>query len=377
VNKKITDIEVLRGFAVILVCIEHVNINLFFWSSEFQRAFYGWTGMWSGVDLFFVISGFVITRDLLPKLKSTNSRQDFLKVSIRFWIRRTWRLIPSAWLWLLVILIASVFFNKLGAWGSFRANFEGALAAVLNVANLRTWVVFGNFEVGSTFPYWSLSLEEQFYLIFPFLILLSGSRLSAVLGIVVVAQLVFPRTPLGVILRTDALALGVLLAIWANTDSYKLFEPKFLSSISARFLVLGVLAIGLIFVGGDDFNIPLEISLIAYISVLMVFIASYDKDYIWPKGLLKSIATWIGARSYAIYLIHVPAYFATREIWYRYEPEGTVFNGSYTMEFLLTAFILVVIFAELNYRFIEVPLRRKGTEIANNYMMSKVPLKDV
>jgi len=329
--------------------------------------------MWSGVDLFFVISGFVITRDLLPKLQVAGSRQESLRVSVSFWIRRAWRLIPSAWLWLFVILVASVFFNDLGAWGSLRSNFEGALAAVLNVANLRVWVVYGNFEVGSTFPYWSLSLEEQFYLIFPFVILFSGRRFPLVLGIIVVAQLVFPRTPLGIMLRTDALALGALIAVWANTDSYKLFDPKFLNSVLSRCLVLGVLAVSLIFVGGDDLHIPIEFSLVAYVSAILVFIASFDKDYILPKGLIKSIATWIGARSYAIYLIHTPAYFATREIWFRYEPEGTVFNDSYGMEFLLTALLLIVVFAELNYRFVEVPLRRRGAEISSNYMKQKTP----
>lgn len=373
VNKKITDIEVLRGFAVILVCIEHIPLNLFPWGGVFQNAFFGWTGMWSGVDLFFVISGFVITRDLLPKLQVAGSRQESLRVSVSFWIRRAWRLIPSAWLWLFVILVASVFFNDLGAWGSLRSNFEGALAAVLNVANLRVWVVYGNFEVGSTFPYWSLSLEEQFYLIFPFVILFSGRRFPLVLGIIVVAQLVFPRTPLGIMLRTDALALGALIAVWANTDSYKLFDPKFLNSVLSRCLVLGVLAVSLIFVGGDDLHIPIEFSLVAYVSAILVFIASFDKDYILPKGLIKSIATWIGARSYAIYLIHTPAYFATREIWFRYEPEGTVFNDSYGMEFLLTALLLIVVFAELNYRFVEVPLRRRGAEISSNYMKQKTP----
>jgi peptidoglycan/LPS O-acetylase OafA/YrhL len=366
-NKKISDIEVLRAFAVIFVCIEHINVNLFSWSSEFQRTFYGWTGMWSGVDLFFVISGFVITRDLLPKVNSSASKTEFLKVSLSFWIRRAWRLIPSSWLWLVVILVSCLVFNESGAWGSFRANLEGSLAAFFNVANLRVWAVYGVYEAGATFPYWSLSLEEQFYLVLPFLILFSGKRLALVLGCIVLLQLILPRYPLMVILRTDALALGVLIAIWSNSESYKLFKPVFLKSIWAKVILLPLLALGLILIGGEDLHIPLEISLIAFISAILVFISSFDENYIFPNGLIKNILIWIGARSYAIYLIHIPAYFATREIWFRLEPEGTIFNGSYTLEYLLTTTVIIIIFSELNYRFVEVPLRRRGALISANY----------
>ena len=128
-TKKIQDIEVLRGIAVLFVCVEHMHMNLFAWvPGQWHQMLYGWSGMWSGVDLFFVISGFVIARDLVPRLAATGSTHERLVVSVAFWIRRAWRLIPSAWWWLGVILVACVVFDRSGAWGSLRANFEGALA---------------------------------------------------------------------------------------------------------------------------------------------------------------------------------------------------------------------------------------------------------
>ncbi|MCG3170468.1 MAG: O-acetyltransferase OatA [Pseudomonadales bacterium] len=365
---RIDDIEVLRAIAVIFVCVEHMHMNLFAWvGGEAHRILFGWTGMWSGVDLFFVISGFVIARDLIPRISGARSTHERLVTTLAFWIRRAWRLIPSAWLWLAVILVACVFFDRSGAWGSLRANLEGALAAVFNVANLRAMLVYGKFEPGATFPYWSLSLEEQFYLVLPFLIWLSGKRLALVLGAVVLLQLLLPRTPLGTIIRTDALALGVLIAIWSRTTSYRLFEPRFMAARAWRVVLVSILAGGLAFAGGEDLHVPVPISLVAYIGAVLVFIASYDRNYIMAPGWIRSVFLWVGTRSYAIYLIHIPAYFATREIWFRRMPEGIGFDPGFTPEFLATALVLLLVFAELNYRFVEIPLRRRGAEIAARF----------
>lgn len=365
---RISDIEVLRAFAVIFVCIEHMHLNLFPWGGGLlQTTFFSWTGMWSGVDLFFAISGFVIARDLVPRLQQCGSVHHRLVETLAFWIRRAWRIIPSAWLWLAVILVACVFFDRLGAWGSLRANLEGALAAVLQVANFRMMLVYGQHEPGATFPYWSLSLEEQFYLLLPFLVWLSGKRLPLVLAAIVLLQLLLPRTPLGTICRSDALALGVLLAIWSSQPGYRLFEPVFLRAVPARIVVVGLLLGALMLVGGEAFHMPAPFSLVALVGALLVFIASFDRDFIVRARLLRAPLLWVGSRSYAIYLIHVPAYFATREIWFRLRPEGTVFDETYMLRFLLTAMALLLVAAELNYRFVEVPLRRRGVRIAERF----------
>jgi len=365
---RIDDIEVLRAIAVLFVCVEHMHMNLFAWvGSPVQDILFGWTGMWSGVDLFFVISGFVIARDLIPRIAGAGSTHERLVTTLAFWIRRAWRLIPSAWLWLAVILVACVFFDRSGAWGTLRANLEGALSAVFNVANLRAMLVYGKFEPGATFPYWSLSLEEQFYLVLPFLIWLSGRRLPLVLAAVVVLQLLLPRTPLGTIIRTDALALGVLIAIWTRHESYRLFEPCFMGNRWVRIALVAILCGGLAFAGGEDMHVPVPISLVAYIGAILVFMASYDRGYIMAPGWIRTLFVWTGSRSYAIYLIHIPAYFATREIFFRLQPPGIGFDPNFTGRFLVCAIALIVVFAELNYRLVESPLRRRGAEIAARF----------
>ena len=68
-----------------------------------------------------------------------------------------------------------------------------------------------------------------------------------------------------------------------------------------------------------------------------ILIASYDSDYIGAAlGALKKPMLWICSRSYAIYLIHIPAYLLTRESWFHIEPEGIVFDSAYTLKYLAT-----------------------------------------
>lgn len=378
-SKRIDDIEVLRAVAVVLVLIEHMNINLIPWRSVAIERFYAYFGGWTGVDLFFAISGFVIARDLVPRLQGCNNRESYLNTTIVFWLRRFWRIIPSAWFWLGFILLATVAFNQSSAWGEFRYNFETVISALLQIANLHLPMVFGEFFAGAGLVYWSLSLEEQFYLLLPFLVLFSGRWLPYVLGAAILVQLLTPRNGLYLMmLRTDALLLGVVIALWTQRKSYQLFDPVFLKTPVLRVLVLGLLLGALTTIGSDHLQIThYRVSIIALLSAMLVLIASYNKDYICSIfGPLKKPLLWIGTRSYAIYLIHMPAYLLTREIWFRLEPPGTVFDSSYTLRFIVTAMVILLVFSELNYRFIETPLRKHGVKIANRVSQRKLPSAD-
>jgi len=374
-HRRIGDIEMLRGFAVIYVLIEHARLNLFTWISGLHERLYIYFGFQTGVDLFFAISGFVIARSLLPTLARAETSEAYFNATLSFWVRRAWRLMPAAWLWLGIILLGAVFFNHSGAWGSFRANFEGAIAAMLDIANFRIVNVFTRYEPGASFPYWSLSLEEQFYFLLPLIVLASGKRLPWVLAIAVVSQTFLVRsgvgaTKLGLLLnqiRSDALLLGVLIAIWSRRPTYRLFEPTALARHPAlRLFILAFLLVALAAVGSERLHIvSFPFGVVAVISAVLVWLASYNRDYLCPDGWPKRVMVWVGSRSYAIYLIHIPAYCMAREIWFRMEPRGTIFGPAFMLRLGLTALIGLLVMVELNYRLIEVPLRTRGARIAD------------
>src|SRR5690606_29439761 len=237
-KKRIYDIELLRGFAVLFVVIHHAADNLFTWSTPGLTRFYTYFGGWFGVDLFFAISGFVIARDLAPRLQQRNGAAHTLNITLAFWVRRAWRILPSAWLWLAIILLASLAFHQSGVFGTFRTNFEASIAGVLQVANIRFAETFMRSEYGTSFVYWSLSLEEQFYLLFPLLILLSRRLLPYLLLALVLIQIFSVRSVMLMSFRTDALALGILLALWTQHSSYLLIKPKILSGHRAGCILM-------------------------------------------------------------------------------------------------------------------------------------------
>jgi peptidoglycan/LPS O-acetylase OafA/YrhL len=371
-----SDIEVLRGIAVIYVVVFHAYGNLITWRTpELNLAFRYFAG-WSGVDLFFVISGFVIARSLIPRLETCADKKQYWTTSIAFWVRRYWRLLPSSWLWIGLVLLCCLFFNSSGAFGTFRVNLEGGLAAILQVANFYLAATFGTpGGAGALFHLWSLSLEEQFYLLLPILILVSGRWLPYFLGAAVLLQLASTRSGLyEMMLRTDGILLGVLLAMFSRSEAYRLFEPVFLKKMRLlKFLVLGILLVSLAVMGSEHLDlVSHRVSMITLVSFLLVFIASYDGDYLLQKGPLKNLFMWIGSRSYAIYLIHIPAFCLAREIWFRLgQPASPNFNPAYLDQLVITAGLLILLFSELNYRFVELPLRLKGREIARRIEAGK------
>jgi|HubBroStandDraft_1064217.scaffolds.fasta_scaffold00021_58 peptidoglycan/LPS O-acetylase OafA/YrhL len=366
---RIEDIELLRGIAILFVLVEHTSFNLVTWGSPLLETIRTYFGLWTGVDLFFAISGFVIARSLLPVLETCTDLLHFWNATIVFWVRRGWRTLPSAWLWLALLLLASIFFNESNAFRSVSSNVAMTVAALFNVANIHVQENAFRGEIGAAFPYWSLSLEEQFYLILPILALLARRHLPLLLAALVLVQLFLPRQEmLNIVnLRSDALMLGVLIAIWAGHPSYRQCEPTGLAHSRIARAAMLVMPLWLIAsMGSHTLNIvPFRFGVVAVLSALLVFVASYDRDYLMHKGPLKRLLVWFGSRSYALYLTHIPAFFATREIWFRIEPPGTDFNtGAFAGRYAVTALLLLFCFAELNYRFVETPLRRRGAGIA-------------
>ena len=368
-RRRIDDIEWLRAVAVLGVVVHHAQGNLFSWNPAWLASLLGHFDMWSGVDIFFAISGFVIARNLLPKLIA--SAAEFGKASRQvaaFWLARAFRLLPSAWLWLGLILLGAWQLNRTGAFGSVHTNAMATLAGVLQVANFRFADAFASYPYGASFAYWSLSLEEQFYLTLPLLVLLLRRHVGWLLVLLIFVQAIVPRTLLTMSLRTDALSWGVLLALAIQRPILERVRPhmlegrRWLQRAVSLLLIASIAAIS----ARVNWAVGHRISLIAALAIVLVWLASYNRNYLSGGDTpFKRFMVWTGQRSYAIYVIHVPAFFFVRELWFRLigaQAQGGVVP---TSVFFVAAAALIALLAECNFRLVENPLRRLGKRLAN------------
>ena len=365
-ERKIDDIEVLRAVAVTFVVLHHINGNLWPGAVAGGTRFFEFFGGWVGVDLFFAVSGFVIARSLLPQIRAARSMRGFWTAGVSFWIRRAFRLLPSAWFWLAAVLVLQVLFNDSGVFGTLRANIEATVAAVLQVANIRFAWIFGRAEPGTSFVYWSLSLEEQFYIVFPILAFYARRYLPWLLAVALLVQFPLARGLFAMAFRTDAICWGVLIALLGGYGlDRKMTAIAMRFTVGTRVLVCSAL-VGLPLLGGDlCANFAQKIGCIAFASALLVWFASRDAGCITEPlpAPIARIAVWLGASSYAIYLIHIPAYFIVREAAFR----AGIRVADFPWLSVLAAAMLILALAEVNYRWLESPLRRHGHRVAQKF----------
>lgn len=374
-----TDIEVLRAIAVAFTIVCHMLWGVVARFGAWGQAVYSDFAFWTGVDLFFAISGFVITASLLrdaaaPTRSGVRDWTGFRLFAGPFWIRRVFRLLPSAWLWIGVTLLLAAFCNGHQSFGPLTCNLREAAAALVNAANFYfyDWFARGHETYGSLGVYWSLSLEEQFYLLFPFLFFFLPRR-ALVIGLVAafIAQF-FVARPDGFdphhasllwFVRTDALIIGVLIAFWQQHAGYRAVEPRFLRS---RPLALTLLIGGVALLAGSPAIAvnPCSTGIVALVSGALVLIASYDRDYLLRPSRLKRVAVWVGTRSYSIYLTHTLVRALVLEVKRTY---GIAEGGAAAIGWSIASLALVLLISEANHRWIERPLRRVGRRIAARY----------
>lgn len=365
---KIRDIEVLRAFAVTFTLFGHTAELLFWGSPAIHWMAYS---LWTGVDLFFCISGFVIARGLLREVPSGSAWPDFVNFAVPFWIRRIFRIWPSAFFWLGATLALTLVANRSGSFGSFQTNLGDTIPAMFQVENIH-YIRCLHYKIGVCSNidgiYWSFSLEDQFYFLFPFVLFLLGRRfLIPVLIVGIAVQLPLTRSattwdPMWGV-RTDALMLGILIAAAGKAPIVRLLEPTALAKRLPSILFLAVCLFLLATVSHSLAVLPFFTGLIAIVSAVMVFVASFDKGYTFPEGIAKNVLVYIGTRSYALYLVHNPMYFLTREIAFRLFP-GAQFDANYTIAFVAVAVPLTFGCAEASYRLLETPLRLWGRTLA-------------
>lgn len=331
--KRIPQIQALRAVAAVLVVIYHAKVT---------------SGGYIGVDIFYVISGFLITGLLLRELDGTGSLE--LKA---FYLRRVKRLLPASFFVLFVTAVVAwtvyptTLRHGLGkdiaAAGAYVSNYLFALWQ-MDYQNL-------NATPPVVIHYWSLAVEEQFYLFWPFIILALyrfGARRAVFIGVgaITIASFLLslfltPREPIwsfySLPTRAWELGIGALL----------LFIPKRIR-FSSNY---GWAALALILYGTLTFTdktpFPGTAALVPVIGTAFA-IASLNN---WPKamnhfGNLK-IVQWLGEISYPLYLWHWPVLVIPSVAWGR----------SLVAHELLICVLLTALLADLTHRFIEDPIR--------------------
>lgn len=333
---RITEIQGLRALAVLLVIAYHGKFL---------------SGGFIGVDIFYVISGYLITGLLLRELRETGS----ISLS-NFYSRRIKRLLPSTFL----VLLSTAVISFIVMPSSARSNLgRNIIAAALYVSNyVFAWWQNDYQNLGATpspiIHFWSLAVEEQFYLLWPLLILLAArngrhSRVFKLLALVTLSSFALSlfatsRFPIWSFyaLPTRAWELGIgALVVFARDLPLELRRLRWISW-------LGLIAI---FVAAFAFNentlFPGRAALLPILGAasLLFLVTDLPAALSWIFNL--RFIQWIGDISYPLYLWHWPA--LVLPIF--------VFNAPLSIPQRLGSIALTFVLAGLTHRYIENPLR--------------------
>ncbi|MFQ7157509.1 MAG: acyltransferase family protein [Merdimonas faecis] len=342
----ITGVDGLRAIAVLMVIAYHLSFS-------FAK------GGLLGVTVFFVISGFVITRILLAELENTGTIN-----LVDFWIRRIRRLIPAILTMVIILILVTAVANRV----LFTKACEDIPSVLLGYNNW--WQIFRDisyFEnAGAPSPLthcWSLAVETQFYLFYPLILLLLSKFRDRYKKFVYVS---------GILLIISAALMGILFSptkdpsrVYYGTDTrmfsflfgslIALAEPLDIVRRKAREFavtreVVGVVSfIALLYmtsaIDGYSSFLYRGGQVIASALTALVIFAVMNKRSILGRGLSLTPLKWLGERSYGLYLWHYPIILllsgGKRSAWW-----------IVVLELLLT-----LLCAELSYRFVETPIR--------------------
>jgi peptidoglycan/LPS O-acetylase OafA/YrhL len=329
-----TDIQALRGLAVLLVILQHAR-------ADFIGAGY------LGVDIFFVISGFLITGMLAKDIGS--ARFSFSG----FYFRRAKRLLPAAYVTFLATSVAGFFLLDASEWNDFTRQLAGAVTFTGNFALLQQTGYFeGAAALKPLLHVWSLAVEEQYYLLLPAAMMLVPRRYWSPGNLLVLAGsfalcvvLSFSRPDAAFYLlptRAWELGLGSLAALagTGNEGIRRLVARLFLPALVV------VVAIPIWPLAAPNF---VNIALVC-VATMLVILRRHDalQDRPIPNALAR-----VGDASYSLYLVHWPIFAFINNI-YAGDPSfgtpGAVVLGGATLLALLLGYAL--------YRCVELPVRR-------------------
>ncbi|MBP1966125.1 acyltransferase family protein [Paenibacillus aceris] len=352
----------IRALAVLAVIAYHLNWR---WAS----------GGFLGVSVFFVLSGYLITDMLLEERK--NKHRIDLKT---FWIRRIRRLLP-AMLSMIVAVAVFLAITNITRLISIQGDIWSALTYTSNWYNIFHQVsYFESFGPPSPFGHlWSLAIEEQFYLLWPLLVIglsrfFSPTRgkfvlltlAGAILSFISMVILYEPGTdPSRVYYGTDTRAFGLLIGaslafIWPSS---KLADPNLRKNSSWLDMTgaVGLMVVIYMFIRTGEYDQSLYTGGMLVLSFASTFVIAAAAS---PSSFVSTILgwkplRWIGVRSYSIYLWHYPVILLTN-------PANPNTDTSYFVQFIQLT--LSIGLAALSYSLVENPFRS-----GNWHIWTKIP----
>jgi peptidoglycan/LPS O-acetylase OafA/YrhL len=364
------ELQRLRAVAIVLVLLHHIKLLRDHLPQLFVMGL-------NGVDVFFVISGYLVTRSLVSELPADlDQSPDWIERFHRcahawgaFLRRRFWRLFPAAIFWLGAPLVAAMTWNGSGSFGPADP-IEALRVLLTNLTLTYNYAAVTGFASYHYSYYWSLNVEEHYYLLLPVLCIVAPTArwrtIALVAGIAgsVVLRYTAEPSPLPYFLshyRFDQLAMGSLIALYYLRYPIGPVEPA--PHPRARLLnatSLGIVLVLWLFPGmyPESKVIIGCLPMLAYglLSSVLVVLALQRRRFVLEIPGLRAPLRWIGDRSYTLYVAHFPVLWLQKELCWRLglELHPVVAAASYLL--------LLAVLVDLFYRLVEMPLNRFGRQ---------------
>lgn len=338
------DIDGLRAISVLAVVFNHAGIGLF-------------SGGYVGVDIFFVISGYLITSIILREILSN----DFS--IIRFYERRIRRILPALFVMITFTVVASaVMYDS----EKFKEYGKSLIATTLFASNINFWMESGYFDAPSQLKpllhTWSLAVEEQFYIFFP-LVMFTLYRYTrkiapAILFAIAILSLGFaastvqnnPSTAFYLAhLRTWELLIGAFLALNIMPENIRKTYRNIIGVLGLIMILLPIF----LYSGATDF--PGIAALLPVLGAAFIIFSGIEDGSLTKRLLSLPPLVFIGKVSYSLYLWHWPLIIFSK--YYAIRP--------LTMLELSGIIAAILVISTLSWRFVETPFR------ANNFFKTK------
>lgn len=373
-SRYLPSIDSLRALAVLAVIIYHVDVNYL-------------PGGFLGVDLFFVLSGYLISSLIIKEYRKTGSINLY-----NFYLRRARRLLPAVYFMITVGIILMVMFNEV----LLKKSHLDAIFGYIYSSNW--WYIFHKLDYfdsfGSQSPFkhlWSLAIEEQFYMIFPLLFLLINSKkkgkdgtyklsksfLYIVLGLIFVSLVThillfdinnISRIYFGTDTRAFSLLVGVVGAILYPMDKLNTKITPQENIVYSVVSLISISALITIMIYTSEYNTWLYrggFLLVAILGIIII-ISSGKQHTIMAKLLSFKPVVFIGKISYSLYLWHFPILVLTTPVSEIGNP-----NNFYVILRVILTFIVAII----SYVFVETPIRKLGFKNYVSIIYKKIVIK--